>query len=62
MSYRVINHVLAAIRDILLIVVMMLALAVGYRITVALGDLGDRLEQLPAADILDEPPVADVAE
>ncbi len=62
MSYRVINHVLAGIRDILLIVVMMLALAVGYRVTVALDDLGNRLGQQPAVGVLDEPPVADVTE
>lgn len=53
MSYRVINHVLAGIRDILLIVVMMLALAVGYRVTVALDDLGNRLDQPPVADVIE---------
>jgi hypothetical protein len=63
MSYRVINYVLAAIRDILLIIVMMLALAVGYRITVALSDLGDRLGQLPSTGVvLDQPPVEDPGE
>ncbi len=63
MTYRTSNHVLAAIRDILLIIVMMLALAVGYRITTALGDMGERLEQLPTAGMVaDQPLVGDVAD
>ncbi len=58
MTYRTINHVLAAIRDILLIIVMMIGLAVGYRVAVALGDMGERLEQLPSAGVvLDETPI-----
>lgn len=54
MTYRTINHFLAAVRDILLIIVLMLALVLGYRVAVALGDLGDRMQQLTTATVVTE--------